>query len=69
MCNALDISDRLSRRIKVEPQEYNQMMQMREDIHNQKDYIPKGKVEGMFFPGTFYLERIDANFRRTYCKA
>ncbi|KAJ3088128.1 Hydroxymethylglutaryl-CoA synthase, cytoplasmic, partial [Quaeritorhiza haematococci] len=64
---ALALSSRLSARTEIPPAEFERIMQLREKTHNARDYNPVSGVseEGMW-EGTWYLERVDEKFRRTY---
>ncbi|KAH8732221.1 hydroxymethylglutaryl-coenzyme A synthase C terminal-domain-containing protein [Phaeosphaeriaceae sp. PMI808] len=61
----LDIPKRLESRRVVAPQVYDDMCNLREKAHLQKNYTPNGKTDGLF-PGTYYLVNVDDMFRRTY---
>lgn len=65
MAAALDIRRRLDSRRVVPAEEFDETMRLREETHQLKDYVPKSDVSRMF-PGTYYLEGVDAKFRRTY---
>ncbi|KAJ3270261.1 hypothetical protein HDV01_000427 [Terramyces sp. JEL0728] len=60
----MNIPERLNQRTKIAPEEFDKTLQLREKTHNVKDYVPLGG-KGLF-PGTFYLEKVDEKFRRTY---
>ncbi|KAL2918176.1 3-hydroxy-3-methylglutaryl coenzyme A synthase [Polyrhizophydium stewartii] len=63
----LNIAARLAARTVVEPSKYDETLTLRQAVHNARDYQPVGPVDAdNFFPGTFYLERVDEKFRRTY---
>ncbi|KAF2280298.1 hydroxymethylglutaryl-CoA synthase [Westerdykella ornata] len=61
----MDIQNRLDSRRVVPPEVYDEMCNLREKAHLQKDYTPVGQTETLF-PGTYYLTGIDSMFRRTY---
>jgi hypothetical protein len=42
-------------------------MQLREDTHSEANYKPVSPVDNLF-PGTYYLDGISADKRRTYSK-
>ncbi|KAF2206003.1 hydroxymethylglutaryl-CoA synthase [Delitschia confertaspora ATCC 74209] len=65
MQKKLDLHTRLDSRRTVAPEAYDEMCNLREKAHLQKDYSPAGSTEHMF-PGTYYLAGIDGMFRRTY---
>jgi hydroxymethylglutaryl-CoA synthase len=64
MSDHLDLANRLESRIKISPQEYDEIMTLREKTHNMRDYDPKGAV--IDDAGTYYLERVDEMYRRSY---
>lgn len=55
----------LERRIKVSPKEYEEFMDIRQKSNHSAPYEPVGDVT-KFFPGTYYLTKIDEKFRRFY---
>ncbi|CAG8662464.1 24875_t:CDS:10, partial [Racocetra persica] len=62
----LDIKNRLDSRVKSSPEEFNEVMRLREETHNKNDFDVVGdgsSVEEAFFEGTYYLEKIDAKWR------
>jgi len=61
----LDIQNRLEKRRVVAPEVYDEMCNLREQAHLQKDFTPKGSVDTIV-PGTYYLTGIDSMFRRSY---
>ena len=65
MAAAIDLENRLQSRTEIPPQKYDDIMNLREQVHNAKDYIPKSNLDSIF-AGSYYLERIDQKFRRTY---
>ncbi|EJT97852.1 hydroxymethylglutaryl-CoA synthase [Dacryopinax primogenitus] len=65
MFEVLDLEARLAA-MEVRPcQEYVDAMNLREKTHTLKDYTPVGSVDDLF-PGSYYLERVDDQYRRTY---
>ncbi|GAA99271.1 uncharacterized protein L969DRAFT_93734 [Mixia osmundae IAM 14324] len=53
-------------KLQVRPcEEYVRALELREEKHNIRNYTPDGPVDGMW-PDTFYLEKCDDKFRRTY---
>ncbi|KAL3900477.1 MAG: hypothetical protein SGCHY_001317 [Lobulomycetales sp.] len=60
----LNLDSRLESRIKISPQEYDEIMSLREKTHNMRDYDPVGQV--VDDDGTFFLNRVDDKFRRSY---
>ena len=65
LTDKLNLKERLNSRRAVDPADFDKIMALREETHNLKDYTPVGDVNQLF-PGTFYLEHVDAKFRRTY---
>ncbi|KAJ1679037.1 3-hydroxy-3-methylglutaryl coenzyme A synthase [Spiromyces aspiralis] len=61
----LNLKKRLDDRIKVDPADFEAIMALREKTHNVKDYEPSGDVSKLY-PGTYYLEKVDHMWRRTY---
>ncbi|KAJ3106429.1 Hydroxymethylglutaryl-CoA synthase, cytoplasmic [Phlyctochytrium planicorne] len=65
----LSVSKRLNSRTKIEPSSYDAIMALREGTHNARSYEPVSPVDSVnLFPGTFYLEKVDEKFRRTYSR-
>lgn len=64
--NLKGISEILAKRTKVAPQEFAEIMKIREENHLVAPFVPKGSVDSLF-PDTYYLEKIDEAHRRTYC--
>ncbi|XP_076067053.1 hydroxymethylglutaryl-CoA synthase isoform X3 [Oratosquilla oratoria] len=60
-----NLRDRLESRVKVNPQAFAQIMQLREDTHHKAPYVPVGDVS-ILFPGTWYLTGVDDKHRRQY---
>ncbi|KAF9900731.1 hypothetical protein BX616_002514 [Lobosporangium transversale] len=64
----LDIKARLDNRVKVTPQIFAELLKLREETALLKDYNPIGDISTLA-KGTYYLQRIDEKFRRTYGRA
>jgi hydroxymethylglutaryl-CoA synthase len=62
---ASDVQNRLASRVAVDPQEYSQAMQLREQTHSKASYTPSDSPNNLF-PGTYYLNLIDEMKRRFY---
>ena len=62
-----DVLTRLNNRRKVEPEEFDKTMKLREDTHHKAPYDPEGSLTELF-PGTWYLESVDDKHRRKYLK-
>ncbi|KAL8652507.1 MAG: hypothetical protein Q9210_002643 [Variospora velana] len=65
MVEKLDLHKRLEARRVVDPKVYDEMCNLREKAHLQKEYSPSGNPETIT-PGTYYLSNIDGMFRREY---
>ncbi|KAI8616457.1 hydroxymethylglutaryl-coenzyme A synthase C terminal-domain-containing protein [Chytriomyces sp. MP71] len=63
----LRVADRLQARTKIEPKVYDEIMALRQGVHNAKEYTPVSSNKDMF-PGTWYLVDIDGMFRRKYAR-
>jgi hydroxymethylglutaryl-CoA synthase len=63
----LDLKARLTSRIRIEPQGFEAAMKLREETYHLHDYKPSGTISNMF-KGTWYLDYIDAKFRRSYTR-
>lgn len=57
----------LESREKVAPEQFTQLMQVRQDNIHSAPYEPSGSVQALF-PGTYYLSNIDDKHRRTYLR-
>ncbi|KAF2747394.1 hydroxymethylglutaryl-CoA synthase [Sporormia fimetaria CBS 119925] len=65
MQKQLDLHARLDARRVVAPEVYDEMCNLREKAHLQKDYTPVGNPDTIL-PGVYYLTGIDSMFRRSY---
>ncbi|MCJ1399461.1 Hydroxymethylglutaryl-CoA synthase, cytoplasmic [Xylographa trunciseda] len=65
MVEKLDLHKRLDARATVPPETYDEMCNMRERAHLQKNYTPKGNPETIF-KGTYYLTEVNDMFQRKY---
>ncbi|KAI4166182.1 MAG: hypothetical protein LQ342_000068 [Letrouitia transgressa] len=65
MVEKLDLHKRLEARRVVDPQIYDEMCNLREKAHLQKEYTPTGNADTIV-PGAYYLTGIDGMFRRQY---
>jgi hypothetical protein len=69
MANALKLMDRLESREKVHPSELDHALETRARMHRAgAPYSPVYPTVGRLFPGTYYLNGIDSNWRRTYSR-
>ncbi|KAF8940650.1 hydroxymethylglutaryl-CoA synthase [Dissophora ornata] len=66
--DTLQIQSRLEDRVKVTPQVFADHLKLREETALLKDYNPVGDISTLA-KGTYYLQRIDEKFRRTYARA
>eukprot|EP00842_Homolaphlyctis_polyrhiza_P006955 jgi/Hompol1/849/HPOL_004253-RA len=65
----LNVNARLAARTVISPANFEQVMNLRQNVHNARDYQPQGPVdEASLFPGTYYLENVDEKFRRSYAR-
>lgn len=55
----------LEKRQSVEPQIFSDIMQIRTENYHSAPYEPSGSID-VLFPGTYYLNKIDDQRRRTY---
>lgn len=65
MAKQLSLKDRLAAREVVPCETYVECLKTREHTHNAVNYEPKGKLSDLS-PGSYYLEKVDDQFRRTY---
>ena len=65
MAKHLNVQKRLAARRTVKPQVYDDMCNLREKAHLQKDYTPKGDASTIA-DGAYYLTGVDDMFRRKY---
>lgn len=63
--SVLDIPNRLVARRAVPPETYDAMCDLRKQAHLQKDFKPQGDASTIA-PGTYYLDSVDAMFKRFY---
>ncbi|KAM5469162.1 3-hydroxy-3-methylglutaryl coenzyme A synthase [Microsporum audouinii] len=61
----LDLIQRLEGRQAKSPEFYDEMCRLREKAYQQQNYTPQGSIETLA-PGTYYLDKVDEVFRRTY---
>ncbi|KAJ5808273.1 hypothetical protein N7474_009542 [Penicillium riverlandense] len=61
----LDLHNRLNARTVLEPKAYDEMCQLREHAHLQKNFKPTGSTE-ILQSGAYYLTEVDDMFRRKY---
>ncbi|NXJ96934.1 HMCS2 protein, partial [Corythaixoides concolor] len=62
-----DLPARLDARKRVAPQDFADIMKRREETHHLADHAPHGSQADLF-PGTWYLTRVDAKYRREYAR-
>ncbi|KFV65591.1 hypothetical protein N307_15486, partial [Dryobates pubescens] len=58
---------RLDARKRVAPQDFAEIMKRREETHHLANHAPHGSQADLF-PGTWYLTRVDAKYRREYAR-
>ena len=63
----MDLVNRLASMKVVPCQEYVDSMSLREKNHNAGQYTPSGSLDNIW-PGAYYLEEIDARYRRKYSR-
>ncbi|KAF9963981.1 hypothetical protein BGZ70_007066 [Mortierella alpina] len=61
----LRMAERLRERVQVSPAAFEETLRVRERAMGAKDYDPVGDI-GLLAKGTYYLEYVDAQYRRTY---
>lgn len=59
------IKPALEQRQKVSPEEFTNLMTIREHNNHKAPYVPTGRID-VLYPGTFYLESVDEMHRRVY---
>lgn len=64
----MQLVERLSMMSVVPPAEFVAALALREKNHNAANYTPEGLVENIW-PGTYYLDSVDAKYRRKYVRA
>ncbi|RDB23460.1 Hydroxymethylglutaryl-CoA synthase A [Hypsizygus marmoreus] len=64
----MDLLNRLAKMNVVHPQEFVDALALREKNHNASSYTPEGLVDNIW-PGAYYLDSIDAKYRRKYLRA
>lgn len=65
MQQKLDLHARLEARRTVAPEVYDEMCNLRERAHLQKNYKPKGEISSIV-SRTYYLTNVDDMFQRSY---
>ncbi|KFU91317.1 hypothetical protein M959_05829, partial [Chaetura pelagica] len=58
---------RLDARKRVAPKDFAEIMKQREETHHLANHAPHGSQADLF-PGTWYLTRVDAKYRREYAR-
>ncbi|XP_076259689.1 hydroxymethylglutaryl-CoA synthase [Rhynchophorus ferrugineus] len=59
------IRSKLEQRVKINPQEFESTLELRQKSSHTAPYEPTGQTSH-FFPGTYYLTKIDEQHRRSY---
>lgn len=57
----------LSQRLKITPEEFDRRMKEREECYGEAKFVPKSDVS-ILFPGTYFLEQVDEQYKRTYSR-
>ncbi|PVH92258.1 hydroxymethylglutaryl-CoA synthase [Periconia macrospinosa] len=65
MVQKIDLMARLGKRHIATPQEYEEACALRRSAYGKRNYTPAGDIASLL-PGTYYLENIDGEYRRTY---
>ncbi|GKZ35762.1 hypothetical protein AbraIFM66950_006516 [Aspergillus brasiliensis] len=65
MVKKIDLMNRLKQRHVATPEEYEEACALRLKAYGSNNYTPTGNIASLA-PGTYYLERIDEEYRRTY---
>jgi 3-oxoacyl-(acyl-carrier-protein) synthase len=69
MAATMKLSERLAQREEVHPSELDHALETRARMHRAgAPYQPVYPTTGRLFPGTYYLQGLDENFRRTYAR-
>ncbi|XP_056630850.1 hydroxymethylglutaryl-CoA synthase 1 [Diorhabda sublineata] len=63
--NLNDIKTRLEQRQKIEPKKFEASLELRQETSHKAPYEPVSSIDS-FFPGTYYLVKVDEMFRRFY---
>ncbi|KAJ3145237.1 hypothetical protein HDU89_007459 [Geranomyces variabilis] len=67
MARALDLESRLAARVEITPERYDEIMALRERVHNVKEYVPVAAADAdNLWEGAYYLVEVDTKFRRKY---
>ncbi|OJJ72512.1 hypothetical protein ASPBRDRAFT_123329 [Aspergillus brasiliensis CBS 101740] len=65
MVKKIDLMNRLKQRHVATPEEYEEACALRLKAYGSNNYTPSGDIASLA-PGTYYLEKIDEEYRRTY---
>mmetsp|Transcript_16546 Transcript_16546/g.29875 ORF Transcript_16546/g.29875 Transcript_16546/m.29875 type:complete len:1072 (+) Transcript_16546:72-3287(+) len=69
MAEAMSLSQQLAAREKIHPSELDHALETRARMHRAgAPYSPVYPTVGRLFPGTYYLNGIDSNWRRSYSR-
>ncbi|XP_072396161.1 hydroxymethylglutaryl-CoA synthase 1 [Diabrotica undecimpunctata] len=63
--NSSLVMSRLEQRVKFEPKKFEASLELRQETCHKAPYEPVSSIEG-YFPGTYYLVKIDEMHRRFY---
>jgi hydroxymethylglutaryl-CoA synthase len=65
MAKKINIQQCLSSRLFVHPEQFNNSLALREKRYLSNNFEPSDSLETLY-PGTYYLDKVDENFRRFY---
>ena len=69
MAKAMDLTNRLNQREEIHPAELDLALETRARMHRAgAPYSPVYPAAGRLFPGTYFLNGVDSNWRRTYTR-
>jgi hydroxymethylglutaryl-CoA synthase len=63
--NALNVEERLAARIEVSPSEFLDCITRTEEVSHLSNYVPLTGLE-LIVPSSYYLDKIDQNYKRSY---
>jgi len=65
IADRMNIENSLSQRIFVDPDKFNESLNLRERKYGKNNYNPSDGLDTLF-PGTYYLEKVDNEYRNFY---
>ncbi|KAI5699678.1 hypothetical protein M8J75_006793 [Diaphorina citri] len=63
--NLSEVRPKLEQRRKVDPKQFNEILDQKEETCHLAPFVPQGSVDDLY-PGSWYLASVDSNFRRHY---